>query len=683
MHLQTGRQYLSIRMKAAIVFCAIAFHSLAFSYGLKCMQPSDARFLTMSFEMPSSWLNNGWHSGRFLSTDHNTVEDEDHEDESHRRGVIFTSNGTRTWWLFNPANNSHFILTQDQSRILCAHTVGGLRIDWFENTISNRQEDWCQWDIETHPGDPALFRMKNHVFIDTLPEVGYVYFDQTGIYFDYNENSHNDDRNAIDDARKWWVWEKSDPSQRDFSAIENTCVMGPSGVPAFLETSDSIMARSAGGGRANYFVSKNELAECVRGWYLFENKCYRVFSSYLASQARVKRICSIFGANLVVPKSQSEQSFLIRLVKSKGREADYWLGMERRSSGKRFYDTEGNPLLFRRWGRGRSNFESDKCAMWHKRRWFAVNCQSQHRILCVKEAEITNTFTCGKIQGEVLDSFMRNAAGQNKNEGKIVNGMPAEEGQFPWQVSFRFKVPVQYKGNNVIHNCGGTLIDECWVVTAAHCFLDRDGSEFTVRLGDLNNELFDETEQEFEIGELILHQQFSMYPSPTNDIALVRLARKAGKCAKLNVAVQPACLPDPAEFPLKEEGELCQVSGWGVTNTSLGQSSSASNLQWVTLPTLRNAYCGQKYNKRTTLFDEDVMFCAGRKEGGQDACTGDSGGPYVCRNKDGKYALTGVVSFGIGCARARYPGVYTRVSHYMGWIASQIASHGGGKVIAS
>ena len=127
----------------------------------------------------------------FFSTD--TVEDEDHEDESHRRGVIFTSNGTRTWWLFNPANNSHFILTQDQSRlnnknlirfqitlkcfwqflfpiwrILCAHTVGGLRIDWFENTISNRQEDWCQWDIETHPGDPALFRMKNHVFIDTV-----------------------------------------------------------------------------------------------------------------------------------------------------------------------------------------------------------------------------------------------------------------------------------------------------------------------------------------------------------------------------------------------------------------------------------------------------------------------------------------------------------------------------------
>lgn len=94
-----------------------------------------------------------------------------------------------------------------------------------------------------------------------------------------------------------------------------------------------------------------------------------------------------------------------------------------------------------------------------------------------------------------------------------------------------------------------------------------------------------------------------------------------------------------------------------------GASGLPDDLQWVAVPTVTNAQCNQAYNGIT-----DSMICAGLPQGGKDSCQGDSGGPFICRNDDGKAVLTGVVSFGIGCALADYPGVYARTTAVLQWV---------------
>ncbi|XP_068171912.1 trypsin-like [Antennarius striatus] len=224
------------------------------------------------------------------------------------------------------------------------------------------------------------------------------------------------------------------------------------------------------------------------------------------------------------------------------------------------------------------------------------------------------------------------------NGGRIIGGREVEPHSIKFQVILRFM-------NNPF--CGGTLIHPQWVVSAAHCWRPIHLLQLVLSEHDLS--LDEGFEQKFKASLIIKHYRYRSW-SFNNDIMLIKLDRPA----IMNSRVALASLPDPNAPPLADLAD-CSVSGWGVTHMNNKQLSPV--LRSVSVNIFSN--CWYYYYFRVT----NNMICAGSLFGGKDSCQGDSGGPLVC---DGRFE--GIVSWGIGCAYSYYPGVYTKVRNYLGWI---------------
>ncbi|XP_067245917.1 trypsin-2-like [Chanodichthys erythropterus] len=223
---------------------------------------------------------------------------------------------------------------------------------------------------------------------------------------------------------------------------------------------------------------------------------------------------------------------------------------------------------------------------------------------------------------------------------KIIGGYECPPHSQPWQV---------YLTDGLI-DCGGSLINKRWVVSAAHCNFLR--SRLIVHLGKHNVYITEGTEQQIRVEKMIPHLKYNDQPH-NNDIMLIKLR----KPAILNKYVKPI----PLTTNCSSAGEQCLVSGWGKTEVG-----SASVLQCLNLPVVSRMLCKRAYGTLIT----DNMFCAGFMEGGKDSCKGDSGGPVVCNGN-----LKGVVSFGKGCAQPGFPGVYAEVCRYTDWIKNIITNN--------
>uniref|UniRef100_A0A673AL19 chymotrypsin n=2 Tax=Sphaeramia orbicularis TaxID=375764 RepID=A0A673AL19_9TELE len=231
---------------------------------------------------------------------------------------------------------------------------------------------------------------------------------------------------------------------------------------------------------------------------------------------------------------------------------------------------------------------------------------------------------------------------------KIVNGETAVSGSWPWQVSLQ--------DGRGFHFCGGSLINQYWVVTAAHCRVSPRSHR--VILGEHDRQYNSEQIQVKSISRAITHPYYNTQ-NFNNDITLLKLSSPV----QMSSRISPVCLASSStSIP---SGTRCVTTGWGRT----GQTSSPRFLQQTALPLLSPAQCKQYWGSNRIT---DAMICAGAS--GVSSCQGDSGGPLVCEN-GGVWSLVGIVSWGTSNCNVRAPAVYARVSYLRRWIDQTVASN--------
>ncbi|XP_075224751.1 uncharacterized protein LOC142326279 isoform X1 [Lycorma delicatula] len=258
--------------------------------------------------------------------------------------------------------------------------------------------------------------------------------------------------------------------------------------------------------------------------------------------------------------------------------------------------------------------------------------------------------TCGQRNTQGINGRIKNPV--------YVDG-DSEFGEYPWQVAILKKDPQES-----VYVCGGTLIDNLHIITAAHCVKSYGAHDLRVRLGewDVNHDVEFYPYIERDVQNVFIHPEFyagTLY----NDLAVIRIDRAVDFTQSPHIS--PACLPEPYT---DYSGQRCWTTGWG--KDAFGDYGKYQNiLKEVDVPIVSFQQC-QLQLQQTRLGYEFKLHpgfvCAGGEEG-KDACKGDGGGPMVCE-RNGSWQVVGVVSWGIGCGQYGVPGVYVKVAHYLDWI---------------
>jgi secreted trypsin-like serine protease len=246
-----------------------------------------------------------------------------------------------------------------------------------------------------------------------------------------------------------------------------------------------------------------------------------------------------------------------------------------------------------------------------------------------------------------------------KQDSKIVGGVEATPHSWPWQVALYKKTFLgQY-----YQFCGGTLINENFVLTAGHCFYGETNTKnFKVIIGAHNLKQDEPSKIEALISGIYVNPQYNA-GTTTHDTTVLKLAAPV----TLNDDVSPVCLADSGADI--KAGSQVYITGWGSTKEG-GQTTNV--LYQTSVPIVDHQKCADEYKGEQNV--DETMICAAYDQGGKDTCQGDSGGPLVF-NQGGKWTQYGITSWGQGCAEAGYAGVYGSVAAMRDYIDSTIAAH--------
>ncbi|XP_028521724.2 trypsin-1-like [Apis cerana] len=242
-------------------------------------------------------------------------------------------------------------------------------------------------------------------------------------------------------------------------------------------------------------------------------------------------------------------------------------------------------------------------------------------------------------------------------EPRITDGVPATRGEFPYQVSVQWGIPplTQYS-----HSCGGSILNERYVLTAGHCVMKVGKSRVIAGKYELNKD--ESSQQVVNVARSIVHKGYKGGVAQ-HDIALLVLSSPL----KFNNLVQPITLPKQGE---KQTGQAV-LSGWGSISKTV-KPTLPNILQKANVPILDNAECLKELTSQSVVGNQPELFdtqvCSGIAGKEVSACSGDSGGP-LAQKVGQKSVQVGIVSWGMmPCGSSHMPSVYTRVASYVNWI---------------